>query len=584
MIALMGGCLGFTGCATSPEGRGLDRLLKESFASDDPCSNNSRNAGLLIGAIGGALLGKAMGDDNKAVVIGSLAGAALGGFIGADMDQRRCRLQQIAHRHQIETTAEPIVLAPDAPTPAEAGPVESRNPDTDDKSTTTVEDIRPAQPALPHAMASVEPSPPGAATASQPSGFSIALTDKLEGGHFLPGSAQLTPQAEVYFGEIAALYDHDKRMAAATTQARKRAVANTRLLLIGHTDDVGSSHYNADLSEQRAKTVASFLRQHGVPGAMLNYQGAGETLPIADNRNEAGRARNRRVEIVEMIDEAALARYLAQRTPRIEYYRTAAVATVHSATNEVASDSATADVLKHKAKEVETRSAAINPGGKATKSNTPQPTSAQRTPIAHPAPSPVRTDGISNTPINLGGVPVANVHVDYGELLTPRGGLSLISQAQADTGGITRNCANDRPRVARGVKALQGETEPPTRDYLPGLYGGSWVEMVNGHLLALNKVAVLKDAGAPVSNPELMLYPNYSPGSSKPLRLASEVNSYRSSKGLLYRVFLPTGSMGIQCMDVLFPYQAPFVARDGYLVQQRGIEKYAAHYVPRIVR
>jgi outer membrane protein OmpA-like peptidoglycan-associated protein len=65
----------------------------------------------------------------------------------------------------------------------------------------------------------------------------------------------------------------------------------------GHTDAVGSEAYNQTLSENRAQTVASYLTTQGVASARLRSQGFGETMPIADNGTEEGRARNRRVEI-----------------------------------------------------------------------------------------------------------------------------------------------------------------------------------------------------------------------------------------------------------------------------------------------
>ena len=65
----------------------------------------------------------------------------------------------------------------------------------------------------------------------------------------------------------------------------------------GHTDSVGSDSYNQKLSEQRAKAVCDYLISQGVDKARLSYKGYGESEPIATNETEAGRQRNRRVEL-----------------------------------------------------------------------------------------------------------------------------------------------------------------------------------------------------------------------------------------------------------------------------------------------
>ena len=69
---------------------------------------------------------------------------------------------------------------------------------------------------------------------------------------------------------------------------------NMRVLLEGHTDNVGSDVANQKLSENRAKAVYDYLVKHGVAASRLQYKGYGETKPIADNNTEEGRAQNRR--------------------------------------------------------------------------------------------------------------------------------------------------------------------------------------------------------------------------------------------------------------------------------------------------
>ena len=72
---------------------------------------------------------------------------------------------------------------------------------------------------------------------------------------------------------------------------------NSLVDVYGHTDSTGSSDYNQTLSENRATTVAGYLQTQGITSSRLRSQGFGETMPVADNSSEDGRARNRRVEI-----------------------------------------------------------------------------------------------------------------------------------------------------------------------------------------------------------------------------------------------------------------------------------------------
>lgn len=65
----------------------------------------------------------------------------------------------------------------------------------------------------------------------------------------------------------------------------------------GHTDDVGSDDYNQKLSEKRAKAVYDYIISQGVEASRLSYKGYGESEPIATNKTESGRQRNRRVEL-----------------------------------------------------------------------------------------------------------------------------------------------------------------------------------------------------------------------------------------------------------------------------------------------
>jgi outer membrane protein OmpA-like peptidoglycan-associated protein len=64
----------------------------------------------------------------------------------------------------------------------------------------------------------------------------------------------------------------------------------------GHTDNVGNAEVNQTLSENRAQSVVKYLVEAGVDPTRLQAQGFGASKPIADNKSESGRAKNRRVQ------------------------------------------------------------------------------------------------------------------------------------------------------------------------------------------------------------------------------------------------------------------------------------------------
>ena len=66
----------------------------------------------------------------------------------------------------------------------------------------------------------------------------------------------------------------------------------------GHTDNVGKAQANLRLSEERANSVKAYLLSKGLPAARIQSKGFGDSTPIADNGTVAGKAKNRRVQIV----------------------------------------------------------------------------------------------------------------------------------------------------------------------------------------------------------------------------------------------------------------------------------------------
>jgi outer membrane protein OmpA-like peptidoglycan-associated protein len=77
----------------------------------------------------------------------------------------------------------------------------------------------------------------------------------------------------------------------------------TRVRIVGHTDSTGTDAINDPLSVNRASSTRSYLASRGVDSSRIAIDGRGSREPVADNATEAGRAKNRRVEI--FVGEAA---------------------------------------------------------------------------------------------------------------------------------------------------------------------------------------------------------------------------------------------------------------------------------------
>lgn len=80
-----------------------------------------------------------------------------------------------------------------------------------------------------------------------------------------------------------------------------KAHPDLRLLIEGHTDNVGNAASNQTLSEKRAAAVKAFLeKEYGIKGDRLEAQGFGDTKPVSSNDTPEGRQSNRRVELVKL--------------------------------------------------------------------------------------------------------------------------------------------------------------------------------------------------------------------------------------------------------------------------------------------
>ena len=105
------------------------------------------------------------------------------------------------------------------------------------------------------------------------------------GIYFDTGKADIKPESDATLKEIAKLLQGDPRL---------------KLYVVGHTDNQGALDMNMDLSRRRAEAVLSALTtKYAVPAVRLKAYGSGPYAPVASNDTEAGRAKNRRVELVK---------------------------------------------------------------------------------------------------------------------------------------------------------------------------------------------------------------------------------------------------------------------------------------------
>ena len=105
------------------------------------------------------------------------------------------------------------------------------------------------------------------------------------GIYFDTGKADLKPESDPVLAEMAKLLKDN---------------AALKLHVVGHTDNVGALAMNMDLSKRRATAVMqSLVTKHGIAAARLSAHGVGPLAPVAPNTSDDGRAKNRRVELVQ---------------------------------------------------------------------------------------------------------------------------------------------------------------------------------------------------------------------------------------------------------------------------------------------
>ncbi len=195
-------------------------------------------AGSALGAGLGAIVGNQSGDAGAGIAVGAAAGALTGALLGNAFDNSAAERDAL----QEKISSQERVL---------------------EENRRLIDELRRR----------------GADVQSSRRGVVVNLPDIL----FEFDRAELTREAKRSLNEISEVI----------SSAKNRTIA-----VEGHTDAVGTVVYNKSLSLRRAENVQRELSRHGVPSRQMTVRGYGEGKPISTNNSEAGRSRNRRVEVI----------------------------------------------------------------------------------------------------------------------------------------------------------------------------------------------------------------------------------------------------------------------------------------------
>lgn len=278
---------------------------------------------------------------------------------------------------------------------------------------------------------------------------------------------------------------------------------NTWLTVVGHTDSSGNSTKNFELSKKRSYEVAKFAAMAN-PNLNHYYQ-YGDYIPAFSNATKEGRAKNRRVELLEFISEADLDAYIEENYD------------------------------KAFAKEIAARQ----------KKPKQQPAKPQKP----SKPKPIITKPTSRKTgkyVEFGGSMMSKYRFTtlaaLGEAKVNKPVFGISRAVAAD---VSEACINDSPKSETKDKNLR------TSDYFPLMNETPWWGIVNNHGVLISPVAVDKDNATATAAPTIYVYKNLKKGQKPTYTYKSDVVVYEGEEHILYRVFPRDASNSLQCIDLL---------------------------------
>lgn len=381
-------------------------------------------------------------------------------------------------------------------------------------------------------------------------------------GMFATGSDQLTESGKRAVEKLAAMYAAPAKQAAATADpvAAAKQANDRRLLVVGHSDATGSAEFNQKLSERRAKTVGKALVQAGIAPTSIYYQGAGASRPVADNSDPLLRGQNRRVEIVELANEQALVMRAESEAGNTKYlqYGTSTTkkprATVAQKTPTTSTPVVSAPAVKAPVSVATTAPAAT----------------------VKPAPQ-------GKALVDFAGQPANQYTWDMAQRIQPKSsGFELISSAHASDIPMA-SCEADMPRSSGEVLSMADDkplVKHATRDYLAGYNNRVWANTVNGHLVTVSPVSILRENAQVDRQPILQVVKGYEQNTKGKVQTINAVaNTFEGESQILYRVFAKDSKAAVSCMDIVFS-KGNASAQEGALFYQAGNDTYVASIVP----
>ena len=147
-----------------------------------------------------------------------------------------------------------------------------------------------AAPPAPAAAPAPAPAPRAAAPAPAPAPAARPAPPPA-------AATKVTYAADTFFDFDKSVLKADGKAKLDDLAGKVKAINLEVIIAVGHTDSAGSDAYNQKLSVKRADAVKAYLITKGIEKNRVYTEGKGEKQPVADNKTDAGRSKNRRVEI-----------------------------------------------------------------------------------------------------------------------------------------------------------------------------------------------------------------------------------------------------------------------------------------------